>query len=172
MEMFEKSINTLELPAVLEMLANAAVSEPAQERARALRPSADVYEIRSRLGETSAAVDMMVTKGSPSFSAVKDVRSALARADIGGMLNTRELLDIANVLRTSRSLIDYINTNKLFDTSQLLSDEKEPCKAVCTACEQGYKRLHTHSENRTSDILPSGAWKSCHDFAKYTSQDL
>lgn len=107
MEMFEKSLNTLELPAVLELLASAAISEPAQEKARALRPSADVYEVRSRLGETSAAVDMMVTKSSPSFSGVKDVRSSLARADIGGMLNTRELLDIAGVLSAARGAIAY-----------------------------------------------------------------
>ena len=39
MSFFEKSIRTLELPAVLEMLAQQAVGDTAKERARELRPS-------------------------------------------------------------------------------------------------------------------------------------
>lgn len=107
MQLFEKSLNTLELPAVLEMLAREAVSHPAKEETRMLRPSSDIYEVRRRQAETTAAKNMMVVKGSPGFSNVKDVRSALARADMGGMLNTRELLDIAGVLQTARSVRAY-----------------------------------------------------------------
>lgn len=107
MQLFEKSLKTLELPAVLEMLAREAVSHPAKEETRMLRPSSDIYEVRRRLAETTAAKNMMVVKGSPGFSSVKDVRSALARADMGGMLNTRELLDIAGVLQTARSVRAY-----------------------------------------------------------------
>ena len=99
MELYEKSLQTLELPAVLEMLAGEAVSVPAKELCRALRPADTAWEARRRLGQTSAAREMMVLRGSPSFSGVKDVRSSLARADMGGMLNTRELLDIAGVLQ-------------------------------------------------------------------------
>ena len=50
---------------------------------------------------------MMVVKGSPSFSGVKDVRAALQRADMGGALNTRELLDIAGVLQAARCVRSY-----------------------------------------------------------------
>ncbi len=111
-ELFEKSLRTLELPAVLELLAAEAVSDPAREKCAQLRPSADVFEVRARLGETSAAAEMMVLKGSPSFSGVKDVRASLARADIGGMLNTRELLDIAGVLAAARSALSYVAAAK------------------------------------------------------------
>ena len=93
-ELYEKSLRTLELPTVLEMLAGETVSEPAKEKNRALRPAETEYEIKRRLGETSAAKAMMVLHAAPSFGGVKDVRSSLARADIGGMLNTRELLDM------------------------------------------------------------------------------
>jgi len=107
MELFEKSLNTLELPAVLELLAGEAVSQPAKEKAGQLRPASDRFEVARRLGETSAAKAMMTVKGSPSFSGVKDVRSSLARAEIGGVLNTRELLDIAEVLRCARVVRAY-----------------------------------------------------------------
>ena len=106
-DLFEKSIQTLELPRVLELLAAQAVTEEGKERARALRPETDPEEVAHRLKETSAAVDRMVLQGSPSFSGVKPVAGSLHRADMGGSLNTRELLDIAAVLAAARSAKSY-----------------------------------------------------------------
>ena len=108
MSFFEKSLNTLELPAVLSMLSQQAVGDTAKERALQLAPATDPFEVKRRLEETSAAKTMMVVRGSPSFSGVKDVRSSLARADLGGALNTRELLDIARVLQCARLVRTYI----------------------------------------------------------------
>ena len=108
MSFFEKSLSTLELPAVLKMLAAEAVGESAKEAALALAPSTDPFEVRRRLSETGAAKAMMVVRGSPSFSGVKDVRPALSRADLGGSLNTRELLSIARVLQCARLVRGYI----------------------------------------------------------------
>lgn len=103
----EKSVTTLELPAVLELLANEAVSDTARENARALLPSADPAEVKRRQAETSAARGLMVKNGSPSFYGVRDVRASLQRADMGGALNTRELLDIAGVLAAARAVRAY-----------------------------------------------------------------
>ena len=108
MSFFEKSLTTLELPAVLEMLSQQAVGETAKEQALCLTPSSDRAEVKRRLDETTAAKTMMVVRGSPSFSGVKDVRPSLARADLGGALNTRELLDIARVLQCARLVRGYI----------------------------------------------------------------
>lgn len=108
MSFFEKSLVTLELPAVLEMLAAEAVGDTAKEQARELTPSTDAATVRHRQEETSAAKTMMVVRGSPGFSGVKDVRASLARADLGGALNTRELLDIARVLQCARLVRGYI----------------------------------------------------------------
>ena len=102
MNRYEKSCMTLELPAVLELLAAEASSETAKERCRALTPSDDKTEVLRRLAETGAAKQMMVLRGSPSFSGAKDVRGQLARADMSGVLNTRELLDVASLLQCAR----------------------------------------------------------------------
>ena len=107
MELYEKSLRTIELPAVLELLAQKAVSDTAKELAMSLRPSGDWGEVQLRLAETGDAKKMMETKGSPSFTGLKDVRPSLARADMGGMLNTRELLDIAGVLFSARACASY-----------------------------------------------------------------
>lgn len=106
-ELYEKSVKTLELPAVLGLLSKEAVSIPAKETVLTLNPSDSEYEVKRRLGETTAAKTMMVLKGSPSFGGVRDVRSSLSRANIGGMLNTRELLDIAGVLQSARTVRAY-----------------------------------------------------------------
>ena len=107
MDRYEKSCITLELPAVLEMLAAEAGSETAKERCRALSPAKQRGEVLRRLDETSEAKGMMVLRGSPSFSGCKDVRGQLARADMSGILNTRELLDIAALLQCARQVKAY-----------------------------------------------------------------
>ena len=108
MNFSEKSLNTLELPSVLKMLADQAVSAPAKEECLQLKPSEIPAEVNAKLQETSCACTMMTVRGSPSFSGIKDVRASLARADLGGALNTRELLDIAGVLRTARLVRGYL----------------------------------------------------------------
>lgn len=108
-ELFEKSIRVLELPRVLELLEHHAVSAAAKERARGLTPSTDFDEVRRLLDETDAARSMIALKGSPSFGGVKPVAEALGRASRGGMLNTRELLDIAALLSNARRVREYLS---------------------------------------------------------------
>lgn len=108
MSFTEKSLLTLELPAVLEMLSHEAVSDAAKERALELSPSSELGEVKRRQEETSAAKTMMTVRQSPSFSGVRDVRASLSRADLGGALNTRELMDIARVLQCARLVRGYI----------------------------------------------------------------
>lgn len=109
MTQYEKSAITLELPAVLELLASHAVSDAAKARAMALSPATDRETVRRRLAETTAARELTIKRGSPSFSGVRDVRASLSRADMGGVLNTRELLDIAAVLGAARGAKSYLD---------------------------------------------------------------
>ena len=113
----EKSFITLELPAVLEMLAAQAESELGKEQARALEPSQNTEEVRRRLQETSDAARLMTLRGSPSFSGIRDIRPALDRARLGGALNTRELLNIAGLARCARLCKAYLADEKHEKTS-------------------------------------------------------
>ena len=115
--MLEKSYITLELPAVLEMLAAQAESELGKAAARELQPSANKEEVRRRLTETSDAARLMTLRGSPSFSGARDIRPALERARLGGALNTRELLDIAGLARCARLCKAYLAEEKNEKTS-------------------------------------------------------
>ena len=106
-ELFEKSIQTLELPRVLEMLAACAVTDEGKECSLALRPMTDLDDVQRAQEETTAAVKLLVVRGTPAFGGIKPVAASLQRADMGGSLNTRELLEIAGVLRAARTAGEY-----------------------------------------------------------------
>ncbi len=127
-ELFDKSIRTLELPAVLEMLSAKAVSEAAREKSRHIMPATERQEVLRLLDETDAAKERLGLYGSPSFSGVKDVSEPLARADRGGMLNTRELLNIAGLLTAARRVYEY-------DAER---------KGEATAIDRFFSALHTN----------------------------
>ena len=101
MTLFEKSLRTIELPSVLEMLSGEAVCDAAKEACLELHPLTDIHEIRDLLAETGAAKKLMELNGSPSFGGVRDVTASVSRADMGGVLNTTELLGVASVLKSA-----------------------------------------------------------------------
>ena len=82
-EVFDKSIRTLELPRVLKLLADQAVSPEAKELALAVRPEADYEDVLRLLDQTDGARTMMILHGAPGFSGVKPIRELLDRADRG-----------------------------------------------------------------------------------------
>ena len=108
-DLFEKSLRTLELPRVLELLSEQAVSAEAKQRALRIRPETEPEEVLRLLDQTDAARNLIGLRGSPSFSGVKPVAEALDRADRGGALNTRELLTIADLLTAARRAKEYFN---------------------------------------------------------------
>ena len=60
---------------------------------------------------------MLEAKGMPPFGTVTDIESACDRATKGAVLTPRELIDTALLLRSARQLLEYIRSNKTFDTS-------------------------------------------------------
>ena len=116
-ELFEKSLRTLELPRVLQLLSDAAVSAEAKERALRVSPETEAEEVLRLLDQTDAARQMIGQRGAPSFSGVKPVGESLDRADRGGSLNTRELLRIADLLTAARRAREYFNDEALEKTA-------------------------------------------------------
>ena len=116
MSFSEKTIRTLEFDKVCAMLADCAETEGACAMAQNLRPSADRVTVRRRLDRTTDARRLADAKGAPSFGKIRDISSACERAEKGAVLSMRDLLDIASVLRTARTLTDYSTGNHPFDT--------------------------------------------------------
>ena len=110
-ELYLKSLEKLELNQVLEQLAQYAGSSEGKNQCRALRPSSDLETVQDLLGQTDAAAALCMKKGNPSFSGAVDVSASLERADRGGALQPRELLEIAALLKTVRTVREYITDN-------------------------------------------------------------
>ena len=106
-ELYERSVAKLELNQVLCLLADCAGSELGKEACLNLIPSSDVADVCALLDQTTAASDLTTLKGNLNFSGVCDVTSSLDRAERGGSLHPKELLDIAGVLRCTRNAKAY-----------------------------------------------------------------
>ncbi len=107
-----KHLNVLELYKILEKLASEASLAEAKELALSLMPSADLEQVQQRLDETETAWLLMAKYGAPNFGGEKSVRNSLKRAETGGILSMRELLDIGEVLRVIRSLKEWRSNNQ------------------------------------------------------------
>lgn len=106
-QLYEKSIIKLELDHVLAKLADCAGSPEGKKACLRLRPISDIDDVRILQMQTTAASDLSTKKGYPSFSGALDVTETLDRAHRGGILHTKELLEIAGVLRCTRLVKDY-----------------------------------------------------------------
>ena len=102
MTLQEKSLATIELPKILELLAAEAATPPAKELCRQLRPEVILSQCEKLQEETEDASRMIGLQGSPAFSGVKDISNALERAEKGGFLNPVELLAVGALLRAAR----------------------------------------------------------------------
>lgn len=105
----DKNFKTLELDLILEKLANECSCDDAKELALELKPSTDMSEVELLLTQTEDAFSLLARFGGPSFSGLKNVNNPLHRANAGGSLNPKELLDIAYCLRSMRTLDEWHN---------------------------------------------------------------
>lgn len=108
-ELYEKSLQKLELDQVLQRLSACAGSEGGKAACLLLRPTSDLEEVTLLLQQTTAASDLCARKGNPVFGDVTDVSSSLERAERGGTLQPKELLRVAGILRCARTIQGYVS---------------------------------------------------------------
>ncbi len=126
----EKTVKLLEFDKIRAMLHDCARTEGARAAALELAPEDDLVRVLNMQRRTTDAKRIAAEKGHPPFGGIKDITGHCDRADKGAMLTQRELLDIADVLRTSRVLLDYSRTNRRFETvldevfERLMPDKK------------------------------------------------
>lgn len=113
----QKTLSSLEFNKICEILSQHAPTEGAKAMARMLSPSDDIDVVSRRQRYTTDARRLLEEKGMPTFGGVKDISESCERAEKGATLSPAELMDVARVLRTSRTLMDYCHGNHIFDTS-------------------------------------------------------
>ena len=126
----EKSIKLLEFDKIRHMLCDCARTEGSRAMALELMPESDLVRVLNMQRRTTDAKRIAAEKGQPPFGGVKNIKPHCDRAEKGAMLTQRELMDVADILRTSRVLLDYSRTNRRFETvldevfERLLPDKK------------------------------------------------
>ncbi len=106
-ELYERSIAKLELNQVLSQLSDCAGSALGKNACLNLEPTSDLEDVRALLAQTTAASNLTTLKGNLNFAGVCDVTASLERAERGGSLQPKELLEIAGVLRCTRNVKAY-----------------------------------------------------------------
>ena len=108
MKGFDKAGRVLEFDRITERLASLAATEGAAEALRSLQPADDGASVNRLLDQTADARAMMTVKSQPPFGRAKNITPHIERAVKGATLTTRELLDVASLLRAVGALIAYL----------------------------------------------------------------
>ena len=102
--MNERALATLEFTTVRTMLAERTGFAPGHELALALVPSTTLADAERLQEETSAARQLLRDIPSAGLGGAKDIRDALRRAALGGILDPDQLVAIAETTRAAERL--------------------------------------------------------------------
>lgn len=119
--MNSKVLQTLEYHKILEKLADYAFSEDAKKQCLSLTPITDLNEIHHLQTTTADALNRIYKSQTLTFSGINNINGSLKRLEIGGSLNTTELLQICSLLEVSRHAKAYDRNDRNEEVSDSLS---------------------------------------------------
>ena len=105
--MNNKTLIKLEFDKIISMLENEASSFRGKQLCRRLKPVTDLTKIDLLQEQTAAAFTRIIKKGRISFGDAAPVEESLERLEIGGALNTAELLRICRLLSNTARAKSY-----------------------------------------------------------------
>jgi DNA mismatch repair protein MutS2 len=105
-----RTLKSLEFYKVIERVKPWASTIMGTEKIEHLTPSSDAMEAKHLLNATQEGMTVIRLKDTVPLGGIKDIRSACARASLGGILNPGELLDIASTLAAGGRLKGFIHS--------------------------------------------------------------
>lgn len=100
----------LEYPKIIQQLVEHASSSLGKEKAESLAPSFQYDEVVQWQKATFEGATVLRLKGHVPLGGIKDIRSSIKRAKIGGVLTPADLLDIASTLYGGRQLKQFLES--------------------------------------------------------------
>ena len=105
----KKVLKILEFDKILERLQGYTESEAVKKRIYRLEPFSEKADAERAQKETTEAMSTLLKLGSPPVNlAVADSRGSAKRAEQGGTLTARELMDISRLLYVARRMKSYL----------------------------------------------------------------
>ncbi|WP_336824885.1 endonuclease MutS2 [Sporosarcina sp. USHLN248] len=108
--MEKRVLKTLEFDKVRELVLTYCTSSAGRSHMEKLVPVSEYTEVVKLLEETDEGLAILRVRGNVPMGGISDVRPHAKRAQIGGMLSAYELMEIANTIRASRILRQFIET--------------------------------------------------------------
>lgn len=106
----KKVLKILEFDKILERMQEYTESESVKKRIYKLEPFSDIEKARASQRETTESASTLLKLGNmPVNLSVHDVRPSVKRAEQGGVLTPRELMDISRVLYVARRTKSYLS---------------------------------------------------------------
>ncbi len=131
--MNQKAFTTLEYDKIIQLLADKASSEPGRNMCLALTPGNSLSQIRLRQTQTGDALSRLFKKGSISFGSNHEIKNLCKHLELGGSLNSADLLKIASMLENVARVKNFGRMEKEHEDSlSAFFDELEPLTNAST----------------------------------------
>lgn len=148
--MNQKALKKLEFDKIIHILTNHAASAGAKELCEKLTPMESLAQIEQAQTQTADALRRIYRKGSLSFGGIRDIRGAMKRLEIGGVLGMGELLQIMSLLETARKVKQYGQRESDEEQKDSLDESFELLEPV-TALANEIKRCILSEEEMADD---------------------
>ena len=106
--MDDRVLQKLEFPKIITMLRDCASTYAGKERVNELTPMKAQYEISRALEETTQAKDLLRLYPDFTLGGVHDLREMIKKAEMGGVIDSREFLRLLDTLRASDRIRDFL----------------------------------------------------------------
>ena len=110
--MKDRTLETLEFDKIIKRLSELAASEAGRKRCLQVRPSCLLEEVERLQQETAECIKALVKKGSPPLGGVTDLGPVLRRVEAGGVLDSEQLLAVADLLRCAAGMKEYMKASR------------------------------------------------------------
>ncbi len=107
--MEERDCKALELHKMLGRLSDKYTVPKAKQIAVSIQPQTDLFLVKTEIAKTSCAFELSVRFGTPGFYKVDDISAIAKRAQQGGILSIKELMQVRRVLMQTDVLVKWFD---------------------------------------------------------------
>ncbi len=160
--MNQKALRVLEYNKIIDQLASCASSALAKDKCLNLKPSSDREEVKAWQNETTEAVNMVLQYGNLPMGPIFNLDEGIKLANIGSVLSPKQLLQVADSVRTARIVKKHIGQaiekEAQFQTIMTLGSQlttHQPLEKSIEKCIVSESEISDHASNELFKIRRS-----------------
>ena len=115
----------LEFERIKEALIRYASMEQSKEDILNLEYSNDRNSVTDEIGCVSSAFDVVVKYGNPIIHQIRKIDDYITLIDKGYLLSVEEMFNVLLILKSTSSIIDFFNTNKMDESNSVVALSKQ-----------------------------------------------